>query len=102
MYRVPIHSRQHPMIPRLYVMGWRNDMENRKHIINNAELGGVPHFEHDDNLFWEKKEQLSYNVEDRASVQAKVCVPHRGVLLKPPKHHPTSKYQSSLMYYKPC
>ena len=59
------------MIPRLYVMGWRNDMENRKHIINNAELGGVPHFEHDDNLFWEKKEQLTLLLKNNGSRKAR-------------------------------
>jgi len=35
--RVAEHSRLHPMIPRLYVMDWRNDMQNRNHIKEVSE-----------------------------------------------------------------
>lgn len=97
--RVPNFSKLHPVAPQLYVPEWSNDMQNRKLIIKNAELGGVPHCEHDQNLFLEKREQMSYNVEDRLPVDGKYTdPPPRGESLRPLFHHHTSKYQSSLMF----
>jgi len=95
--RVPKHSRLHPMIPRQYTMEWRQDMKNRSHIIENAKLGNIPHYEHDDSLFLEKREQMHYNVEDRARIEAKYQMPPRSKLLRPDFHHHTSRYQSELM-----
>lgn len=95
--RVPESSRLHPVIPRLYVPEWKTDMKNRELIIKNAELGGIPHYEHDENIFLEKREQMKYNVEDRNRVESKYCMPHRSTLLRPEFHHETSKYQSELM-----
>lgn len=95
--RVPRHSRLHPIIPRSYTMEWRQDMKNRKHIIENASLGNIPHYEHDDSLFLEKREQMHYNVEDRARIEAKYQMPPRSKLLRPDFHHHTSRYQSELM-----
>ncbi len=69
-------------------------------VIQNAELGGVPHYEHDENLFLEKREQMSYNVEDRNRVDNKYKLPSRSQQLRPHFHHHTSKYQSSLMFRK--
>ena len=66
----------------------------------NAELGGVPHFEHDENLFLEKHEQMYYNVESRTRVDGKYQLPPRSEMLRPPFHHSTSRYQSTLMYMK--
>ena len=70
------------------------------YFLQNAELGGVPHFEHDENLFLEKREQMSYNVEDRERVDSKYTVPSREVMLNPPHHHHTAKYRSSLLGHK--
>ncbi|XP_074662597.1 sperm-associated microtubule inner protein 10-like [Tubulanus polymorphus] len=95
--RNPEHSQLHPIIPRLCVMEWKTDMPNRNLIIKNAELGGVPHYEHDENLYLEKREQMKYNVEDRSRVDSKYRLPSRSKLLRPKFHHPTSRYQSSLM-----
>ncbi|ESO86867.1 hypothetical protein LOTGIDRAFT_235241 [Lottia gigantea] len=96
--RVPSYSRNHPMIPRLYVQEWKTDMRNRELINKNAELGRIPHYEHDENLFLDKREQMSYNVEDRHRVDSKYKMPSRSKLLRPNFHHETSKYQSSLMF----
>jgi len=98
--RVPEFSALHSIVPQRYVPEWNHDMKNRKLIVENAELGGVPHFEHDDNLFLGKREQVHYNVEDRNRVQAKYDLPPREVMLNPPFAHHTSKYQASLMYRK--
>lgn len=99
--RVPKYARLHPMIPRLYVPEWKQDMKNRKLILRNADLGGVPHYEHDDALFLEKREQFFYNVEDRMRVAAKVVLPHRNEMLVPPFPHHTSRYWSSLLMRHP-
>lgn len=64
----------------------------------NAALGGVPNFEHDENLFLDKREQLSYNIEDRHRVDAKVRKVTRKELLNPPFYHEASRFQSELMY----
>merc|ERR1711976_81372 len=98
--RIPHMSRLHPVIPRKDVPDWKNDMPNRKLIIENAESGGIPHFEHDDCLYLEKREQMVYNVEDRTRVESKYQLPSRRDMLRPEFHHPTSKYQSSLMFRK--
>lgn len=73
---------------------WKYDW----YVLQNAELGGVPHFEHDENLFLEKREQMFYNVEDRNRVESKYPVRDRSKLLRPDFHHETSKYQSELMF----
>merc|ERR1711976_629547 len=98
--RIPHFSRHHNIIPRLEVQQWKNDMPNRKLIIENAEIGGIPHFEHDDNLYLEKREQMVYNTEDLTRVESKYELPSRSEMLRPAFHHPTSKHQSSLMYRK--
>jgi len=96
--RVPEYSRLHPVVPRLYDPEWKSDMKNRRLIVENAELGGIPHFEHDENLFLDKREQMVYNVEDRQRVESKYNLPPRSKMLRPDFTHPTSKYQSSLMF----
>ncbi|XP_060083553.1 testis-expressed protein 43-like, partial [Ylistrum balloti] len=96
--RIPEYSRLHPVVPRLYVQEWKTDMKNRELIVKNAELGGIPHVEHDENMFLEKREQMHYNVEDRNRVEGKYKMPSRARLLQPDFHHETSKYQSELMF----
>ncbi|XP_041351301.1 testis-expressed protein 43-like [Gigantopelta aegis] len=96
--RVPVYSRMHPMIPKGYTMEWKTDMKNRELIIKNAKAGGVPHYEHDERLFLEKREQMYYNVESRNRVESKYPPPiDRCKLLRPDFEHQTSKYQSELM-----
>lgn len=59
--------------------------------LQNAKLGNIPHYEHDDALFLEKREQMHYNVEDRARIEAKYQMPPRSKLLRPDFHHHTSR-----------
>ncbi|XP_059149583.1 uncharacterized protein LOC131936559 [Physella acuta] len=96
--RIPEYSRSHPIIPKLYVQDWKKDMANRDLITKNAYLGGIPNYEHDENLFLEKREQTHYNVEEWNRVQEKLTIPPRSELLRPDFHHETSKYQSELMF----
>ncbi|GFO10219.1 testis-expressed sequence 43 protein-like [Plakobranchus ocellatus] len=95
--RIPEYSRAHPIVPKLYVPQWKTDMPNRSIITQNAELGGIPNYEHDENLFLEKREQMHYNVENWTRVEGKIAIPPRAELLRPDFHHETSRYQSELM-----
>merc|ERR1712142_979514 len=95
--RVPESSRLHPIIPPLYVQEWKTDMRNRELITQNAKLGGIPTFEHDENLFLEKREQMYYNVENANRVENKYQIPERAKLLRPDFHSEMSRYQSELM-----
>ena len=69
--------------------------------VQNADLGCVPNFEHNDAMYLEKSEQLQYNVEDRDRVEGRYKVPPRNQLMNLPKHHPASKYRSSMISRKP-
>ncbi|ELT96580.1 hypothetical protein CAPTEDRAFT_188398 [Capitella teleta] len=95
--RVPHFSELHNIIPSREVQQWKTDMPNRRHLIENAEAGGIPHFEHDDSLYLEKREQMVYNAESRVRVEAKYTLPSRAEMIRQPFHHQNSKYQSSLM-----
>ena len=53
--------------------------------LQNASLGGVPHHEHDNALYMDKREQRVYNAENRVMVDAKYQLPPRNVLLHPPR-----------------
>ena len=60
----------------------------------NADLGCVPNFEHNDAMYLEKSEQMHYNVEDRDRVEGRYKVPPREQLMKLPPHHPCLLYTS--------
>uniref|UniRef100_A0A1I8GVC5 Sushi, von Willebrand factor type A, EGF and pentraxin domain-containing protein 1 n=1 Tax=Macrostomum lignano TaxID=282301 RepID=A0A1I8GVC5_9PLAT len=87
----------HPVIPKLYVQEWRQDMRNRELINTNAAIGMIPNHEHDDSLYLDRREQLVYNVEERARVDSKYEVPPREAMMKPPNHSSHSRYKSSLV-----
>ncbi|PAA76923.1 hypothetical protein BOX15_Mlig010259g3 [Macrostomum lignano] len=95
--RIPWHSQAHPVIPKLYVQEWRQDMRNRELINTNAAIGMIPNHEHDDSLYLDRREQLVYNVEERARVDSKYEVPPREAMMKPPNHSSHSRYKSSLV-----
>lgn len=61
-------------------------------------LDGIPVYEHDENLFLEKREQMYYNVEDRNRVESKFVIPDRNKLLRPPFTHEWSRFKSELMF----
>jgi len=68
--------------------------------LQNADLGCIPNFEHNDAMYLEKSEQLQYNVEDRDRVEGRYKVPGRDQLMKPAMHHPASRYRSSMVSRK--
>jgi len=66
--------------------------------VQNSDIGSIPNFEHDENMFLEKREQLYYNVENRNRVDRKYDLPPREKLLRPDFHNEMSRYQSELMF----
>jgi len=80
--------------------GWASVKTVPDAFVQNAELGCVANFEHDDAIYLEKSEQMHYNVEDRDRVEGRYKVPPREQLMKPPKHHPASRYRSSMVSRK--
>ncbi|CAF1132413.1 unnamed protein product [Brachionus calyciflorus] len=95
--RVPWYSKNHPMIPRFYVQPWTQDIKNRPILIHNAKNGGVPTYEHDDCLFLNKREQMTYNVQNRSQVDIRTNLPPRYEMLKPKNYQTTQRYNSNML-----
>jgi len=57
----------------------------------------VPTYEHDDNLFLNNQEQITYNVQDRAQVDARTKLPDRHQMMHPPLHDRMRKYNSGML-----
>ena len=71
---------------------------NHLFVFQNAQMGGIPNFEHDESLYLEKREQMFYNVENANRVETKYNMPPREKLLRPDFHSEMSRYQSELMF----
>ncbi|CAF1627046.1 unnamed protein product [Rotaria magnacalcarata] len=95
--RVTQYSAPHSVIPPRYIEPWRRDIVNRELIINNAHQGNIPHYEHDDALYFNKREQMYYNVEPRDRVDKKYTLPSRSDQLQPRFHEIYDRHRSSLL-----
>jgi hypothetical protein len=60
-------------------------------------MGGIPNFEHDDNLYLDNREQLNYNTEDRNRVDNRCSLPPRIVMMEPSLHDRTRRYNSHML-----
>ncbi|XP_062310780.1 sperm-associated microtubule inner protein 10-like [Osmerus eperlanus] len=60
----PKFSRRHPMIPKLYVMPWKQDMKNQRLLMKNAGLVEVPCVDQEESLYLEGRERLCHG-QDR-------------------------------------
>lgn len=60
-------------------------------------MGKIPNYEHDDSLYLDKREQLTYNIENRPRVDAKYELPPRSVMMNPPFHDRTRRYNSHML-----
>ncbi|XP_059192320.1 testis-expressed protein 43-like [Centropristis striata] len=58
---VPTFSARHPMIPRLYVMPWRQDMKNQRLLMKNAALAEIPVVPLEESLCFCARERLCHN-----------------------------------------
>lgn len=93
----PKFSKYHPLIPRRYVQGWKNDMKNRKQLISHAVESYIYPGPHDESLYLQRRERLNHG-EARCCVERKIEPPDRFYLLHPLFYHHLSRYQSGLMY----
>ncbi|XP_029475267.1 testis-expressed protein 43 [Rhinatrema bivittatum] len=67
---VPAWSPRHPMIPKRYVMAWKQDMENRKMLLKIVERVKLHKGPEEDSLFLENRERLCHG-EERESIKKK-------------------------------
>ncbi|XP_030049428.1 sperm-associated microtubule inner protein 10 [Microcaecilia unicolor] len=95
---VPIWSQRHPMIPKRYVMPWKQDMENRKLLFKIADHTQLHKGPEEESLYLENKERLCH-VEDRESVMKKRSKHHISVM-DIPFHSHFSRHRSSLVSWK--
>uniref|UniRef100_A0A671URE9 Uncharacterized protein n=1 Tax=Sparus aurata TaxID=8175 RepID=A0A671URE9_SPAAU len=59
---IPTFSARHPMIPKLYVMPWKQDMKNQRLLIKNAALAGIPVVPLEESLCFCGREMLHNNL----------------------------------------
>ncbi|XP_072269888.1 sperm-associated microtubule inner protein 10 [Pyxicephalus adspersus] len=89
----PEFNRRHPIIPKHYVMPWKQDMVNRKLILRHADQSGVYRGPHEESLFLENKERLCHG-EDRHFIMEKIKMPLQMEHTDLPLHSSLSRYQS--------
>uniref|UniRef100_A0A8C4H3U7 Testis-expressed protein 43 n=1 Tax=Dicentrarchus labrax TaxID=13489 RepID=A0A8C4H3U7_DICLA len=56
-----LFSARHPMIPKLYVMPWKQDMKNQRLLMKNAALAGIPVVPLEESLCFCGRERLCHN-----------------------------------------
>ncbi|KAK1174484.1 testis-expressed protein 43-like [Acipenser oxyrinchus oxyrinchus] len=93
---LPVLTPRYPIIPKHYVMPWKQDMKNRTLILKNAKFAGIPHGPHEVTLFWEQHERLCHG-EERTGLlgETRYKIPQK--LLNPPVTSLYSKYRSTLI-----
>jgi len=67
--------------------------------LQNARCGHTSNYEHDEPLNLDKREQMSYNVEARTTVDRRYLLPTRCRTLGPLRHHQDFRHYSSCLYY---
>lgn len=94
-------SSYHPIIPKNYTPAWKQDMQNRSLIIENATYANLSYNGTDTSLYLEKRERLSSPPsETREEIMKGTNDVSRDRKLRPWFHSPLSKYQSTLMARK--
>ncbi|XP_063817132.1 sperm-associated microtubule inner protein 10 [Pseudophryne corroboree] len=95
----PEFSRRHPAIPKRYVLPWKQDMVNRKLIIQHAALAGVYRGPQEESLFLENKERLCHG-EEYQFIMEKMKTPSEKQITDIPMHSPLSRYKSYIINQK--
>ncbi|KAI9543796.1 hypothetical protein NQZ68_008844 [Dissostichus eleginoides] len=63
----PTFSARHPMIPKLYVMPWKQDMKNQRLLMKNAALTDIPVVPLEESLCFCGRERLCHSQESPSS-----------------------------------
>ncbi|XP_053556462.1 testis-expressed protein 43 [Bombina bombina] len=90
---VPEFSKRHPLIPKRYVMPWKQDMVNRKLITKYADLVGIYKGPHEESLFLENKERICHEEEFKV-IKEKIKDLSLMENTDFPMHSPLYKYKS--------
>ncbi|XP_007527849.1 sperm-associated microtubule inner protein 10 [Erinaceus europaeus] len=91
---LPRFSLKHGMIPRRYVMPWKENMQFRSMNLKNAEKSGIYAGALEDSLFLDHSERLCHG-EDRKTVLKKDSPEMK--IADIPLHSPLSRYQSTVI-----
>ncbi|XP_035236033.1 testis-expressed protein 43-like [Anguilla anguilla] len=90
-HHVPAFSVRHPMIPKLYVMPWKQDMKNQRLLLKAQ----VPRRPHEESLFLEGRERLCHGQGRAGSLDPTAPAPPLTCRPPPIASH-LSRYNSSL------
>ncbi|KAM6223227.1 sperm-associated microtubule inner protein 10 [Rhynchocyon petersi] len=91
---LPRFSLKQGIIPRRYVMPWKETMKFRKVNVKHAEMSGIDTGPLEDSLFLDHSERLCHG-EDRKAILKKG--PPEVRIADMPLHSPLSKYQSTVI-----
>ncbi|XP_019962026.1 sperm-associated microtubule inner protein 10 [Paralichthys olivaceus] len=101
---VQTFSARHPMIPKLYVMPWKQDMKNQRLLMKNAALAEIPVVPLEESLCLRGRERLCHSQDvnrhfasssSSSSSSSSAPLSHSGL----PAHHSShfSRYNSSVV-----
>uniref|UniRef100_A0A8C5RK96 Sperm microtubule inner protein 10 n=1 Tax=Laticauda laticaudata TaxID=8630 RepID=A0A8C5RK96_LATLA len=93
---LPRFSCKHGMIPKLYVMPWKQDMKYRALHLQHADQVELYSRAREDTLFLEKSERHCHG-EDRTKLMQKV--PQEEFIVDIPIYSHLSKYHKSMVAY---
>ncbi|XP_031161415.1 testis-expressed protein 43 [Sander lucioperca] len=65
---IPTFSARHPMIPKLYVMPWKQDMKNQRILMKNAALAEIPVIPLEESLCFCGRERLCHSQDSSSSL----------------------------------
>ncbi|TDH13194.1 hypothetical protein EPR50_G00055480 [Perca flavescens] len=93
---IPTFSARHPMIPKLYVMPWKQDMKNQRILMKNAVLAEIPVVPLEESLCFCGRERLCHS-QDSSSSSSSSSAPLSQTGLT--AHHSShfSRYNSSVV-----
>ncbi|CAJ1069671.1 testis-expressed protein 43 [Xyrichtys novacula] len=99
---IPKFSAQHPMIPKLYVMPWKQDMKNQGLVMKNATLAGIPVVPLEESLCLFGRERLCHCQDPSQSLLSSSSSSSSYTLLRQTgltAHHSShfSRYNSSVV-----
>ncbi|KAM3848115.1 sperm-associated microtubule inner protein 10 [Vipera latastei] len=93
---LPSFSCKHGMIPKHYVMPWKQDMKYRALHLQHADQVELYSGAREDTLFLEKSERLCHG-EDRKKLMQKV--PQEEIIVDIPIYSHLSRYHKSMLAY---
>ncbi|XP_026177915.1 testis-expressed protein 43-like isoform X2 [Mastacembelus armatus] len=94
---IPSFSVRHPMIPRLYVMPWKQDMKNQRLLMKNAALAGIPVVPLEESLWFCGRERLCHSQTSTHCSTSSSSAPLSQTGLTAHRSSHLSRYNSSVV-----